>query len=108
MITKLMSPQADRAIIITSLPILTSTTTLTLAPTNHPTTTIGPAAAIQNIDPEDEATDLTDEEEATVKEEGEVTRGGGEVTREEEVVTPGEAATTEVGEDRDTPTEEKD
>ena len=103
MITELMSPQADRAIIITSLPILTSTTTPTLAPTNHPTTTtIGPAAAIQNIDPEDEATDLTDEEEATVKEEGEVTRGGGEVTREEEVVTPGEAATAEVGEDRHT------
>ena len=102
MITELMSPQADRAIIITSLPILTFTSTPTLTLAHPTTTTIGPAAAIQNIDPEDEATDLTDEEEATVKEEGEVTRGGGEVTREEEVVTPGEAATAEVGEDRHT------
>ena len=100
MITEQMSPQPDRVIII----ILTSTPTLT----NYPTTTMGPAAAIQNIHPEQESTDLTNEEEATVKEEGEVTREGGEVTREEEVVTPGEAATAEVGEDRDTPTEEKD
>ena len=91
MTTEVMSPQAHRAIIT----ILTSSTpTLTITPTNYPITTMVPAAAIQNIGPEDEVTDLTDKEE-----EGEVTREGGEVTREEEVVTPGEAATAEGGEE---------